>query len=266
MGPNAGSLSAVAQAEQLRINGNSYFKKDRFGAAIDAYTEVFFVNRSIIVDGYWDLVFVFDKFVRVDCCNSYMRFFHYLNLVPFFFLGYNSMPQCSCLLDESCSMPSQAEVCIRRNYGHFGFALFVLFYDELELGFSFVLCVSLYFSFFVCGSYSDWERVEEDCRRAIQLNSKSVKVSVISLLYCGIFMCLILFFPAFPHWSFIWHLHLVWKSFYISRSLFSELYIMTVACWNRWNTSFRYSLVAPIMLIIKIPRYIYCKTESCFLV
>ncbi|XP_028777298.1 E3 ubiquitin-protein ligase CHIP-like isoform X2 [Neltuma alba] len=57
MGPNAGSLSAVAkQAEQLRINGNNYFKKDRFGAAIDAYTEaitlmpnnpVYFTNRAL---------------------------------------------------------------------------------------------------------------------------------------------------------------------------------------------------------------------------
>lgn len=37
MGPNA---AAAKQAEQLRIDGNSYFKKDRFGAAIDAYTEV----------------------------------------------------------------------------------------------------------------------------------------------------------------------------------------------------------------------------------
>lgn len=47
MGPNAGSLSAVAkQAEQLRIDGNTYFKKDRFGAAIDAYTEVFFLSSS----------------------------------------------------------------------------------------------------------------------------------------------------------------------------------------------------------------------------
>ncbi|KAI9077730.1 hypothetical protein K1719_040336 [Acacia pycnantha] len=57
MGPNAGSLSAVArQAEKLRINGNNYFKKDRFGAAIDAYTEaitlmpdnpVYFTNRAL---------------------------------------------------------------------------------------------------------------------------------------------------------------------------------------------------------------------------
>lgn len=39
MGPNA---AAAKQAEKLRINGNTYFKKDRFGAAIDAYTEVFF--------------------------------------------------------------------------------------------------------------------------------------------------------------------------------------------------------------------------------
>ncbi|XP_054784128.1 E3 ubiquitin-protein ligase CHIP-like isoform X1 [Prosopis cineraria] len=57
MGPNAGSLSVVAkQAEKLRINGNTYFKKDRFGAAIDAYTEaitlmpnnpVYFTNRAL---------------------------------------------------------------------------------------------------------------------------------------------------------------------------------------------------------------------------
>lgn len=37
MGPNA---AAAKQAEKLRIDGNTYFKKDRFGAAIDAYTEV----------------------------------------------------------------------------------------------------------------------------------------------------------------------------------------------------------------------------------
>lgn len=36
------ALSAAAkQAEQLRKDGNVYFKKDRFGAAIDAYTEVY---------------------------------------------------------------------------------------------------------------------------------------------------------------------------------------------------------------------------------
>lgn len=39
MGPNA---AVVKQAELLRIDGNNYFKKNRFGAAIDAYTEVFF--------------------------------------------------------------------------------------------------------------------------------------------------------------------------------------------------------------------------------
>ena len=42
MGPDAASLCAAAkQAEKLRINGNNCFKKDRFAAAIDAYTEVF---------------------------------------------------------------------------------------------------------------------------------------------------------------------------------------------------------------------------------
>lgn len=35
------AASTAKQAEQLRIDGNSYFNKNRFAAAIDAYTEVF---------------------------------------------------------------------------------------------------------------------------------------------------------------------------------------------------------------------------------
>lgn len=41
-------MSAIVgskQAEQLKQDGNSYFQKNRFGAAIDAYTEVFFTVR-----------------------------------------------------------------------------------------------------------------------------------------------------------------------------------------------------------------------------
>lgn len=53
MRPNA---SAVRQAELLRNDGNNYFKKNRFNAAIDAYTEaitlcpnvpVYFTNRAL---------------------------------------------------------------------------------------------------------------------------------------------------------------------------------------------------------------------------
>ena len=36
----SGALSPAKQAELRRQDGNLYFKKDRFGAAIDAYTEV----------------------------------------------------------------------------------------------------------------------------------------------------------------------------------------------------------------------------------
>lgn len=38
-----GAVSAMAakQAERLKEDGNSCFKKERFGAAIDAYTEVY---------------------------------------------------------------------------------------------------------------------------------------------------------------------------------------------------------------------------------
>ncbi|XVE72691.1 hypothetical protein DITRI_Ditri11bG0059100 [Diplodiscus trichospermus] len=51
MGPGS-ALSAVAkQAEQLRKDGNNYFKKDRFGAAIDAYTEAITLCPNVPV--YW---------------------------------------------------------------------------------------------------------------------------------------------------------------------------------------------------------------------
>lgn len=48
MGPNA---AAAKQAEKLRIDGNAYFKKDRFGAAIDAYTEAITLCPNVPV--YW---------------------------------------------------------------------------------------------------------------------------------------------------------------------------------------------------------------------
>ncbi|XP_061370929.1 E3 ubiquitin-protein ligase CHIP [Gastrolobium bilobum] len=52
MSPNGSSISSVAkQAEQLRIDGNSYFKKDRYGAAIDAYTEAITLCPDVAV--YW---------------------------------------------------------------------------------------------------------------------------------------------------------------------------------------------------------------------
>lgn len=45
-------LSAAAkQAEQLRKDGNVYFKKDRFGAAIDAYTEAITLCPNVPI--YW---------------------------------------------------------------------------------------------------------------------------------------------------------------------------------------------------------------------
>ncbi|KAI4356325.1 hypothetical protein L6164_000356 [Bauhinia variegata] len=52
MGPNARSLSPVArQAEKLKTDGNHYFKRDRFGAAIDAYTEAITLCPNVPV--YW---------------------------------------------------------------------------------------------------------------------------------------------------------------------------------------------------------------------
>lgn len=49
MGPGAALTAAAKQAEQLRKDGNLYFRKDRFGAAIDAYTEVLKFGLYIFV-------------------------------------------------------------------------------------------------------------------------------------------------------------------------------------------------------------------------
>lgn len=40
MAPTVADPGAAKQAELLKQDGNICFKKDRFGAAIDAYTEV----------------------------------------------------------------------------------------------------------------------------------------------------------------------------------------------------------------------------------
>ncbi|KAL6576777.1 hypothetical protein OROMI_011053 [Orobanche minor] len=44
-------IAAAKQAEQLRQDGNSYFKKGRFGAAIDAYTEAITLCPNVPI--YW---------------------------------------------------------------------------------------------------------------------------------------------------------------------------------------------------------------------
>ncbi|CAI9770676.1 unnamed protein product [Fraxinus pennsylvanica] len=51
MSPTAEASAAANQAEQLRKDGNSYFKKDRFGAAIDAYTEAITLCPNVPI--YW---------------------------------------------------------------------------------------------------------------------------------------------------------------------------------------------------------------------
>lgn len=51
MSPIAAASPAAKQAEQLRQDGNIYFKKDRFAAAIDAYTEAITLCPNVPV--YW---------------------------------------------------------------------------------------------------------------------------------------------------------------------------------------------------------------------
>ncbi|KAA8550564.1 hypothetical protein F0562_002248 [Nyssa sinensis] len=51
MAPIEAALTASKQAEQLRQDGNTYFQKDRFGAAIDAYTEAITLCPNVPI--YW---------------------------------------------------------------------------------------------------------------------------------------------------------------------------------------------------------------------
>ncbi|KAI8523313.1 hypothetical protein RHMOL_Rhmol13G0063700 [Rhododendron molle] len=51
MAPSAAVSTSAVQAERLRQDGNTYFKRDRFGAAIDAYTEAITLCPNVPV--YW---------------------------------------------------------------------------------------------------------------------------------------------------------------------------------------------------------------------
>ncbi|XP_019178462.1 PREDICTED: E3 ubiquitin-protein ligase CHIP-like isoform X1 [Ipomoea nil] len=51
MAPTGAVTAMVKQAEQLRQDGNNYFQKNRFGAAIDAYTEAITLCPNVPV--YW---------------------------------------------------------------------------------------------------------------------------------------------------------------------------------------------------------------------
>ncbi|XP_031255667.1 E3 ubiquitin-protein ligase CHIP isoform X2 [Pistacia vera] len=51
MGTGSAFTGMVKQAEQLRLDGNLYFSKDRFGAAIDAYTEAITLCPNVPI--YW---------------------------------------------------------------------------------------------------------------------------------------------------------------------------------------------------------------------
>ncbi|XP_011089637.1 E3 ubiquitin-protein ligase CHIP isoform X3 [Sesamum indicum] len=51
MSPTVAASAAEKQAEQLRQDGNTYFKRDRFGAAIDAYTEAIALCPNVPI--YW---------------------------------------------------------------------------------------------------------------------------------------------------------------------------------------------------------------------
>ncbi|GMP90260.1 hypothetical protein CsSME_00041471 [Camellia sinensis var. sinensis] len=67
MAPTVAVATASKQAEQLRQDGNTYFKKDRFGAAIDAYTEAITLCPNVPV--YW---------TNRALCHRKRKYAHYM--------------------------------------------------------------------------------------------------------------------------------------------------------------------------------------------
>lgn len=74
MSPIVAPSAAAKQAEQLKQDGNNYFQKNRFAAAIDAYTEVRELY-FILFFGFWIL------FSSIYFLNFWMDFIGYY-IVP----------------------------------------------------------------------------------------------------------------------------------------------------------------------------------------
>ncbi|KAK2971409.1 hypothetical protein RJ640_025359 [Escallonia rubra] len=107
------------QAEQLRQDGNNYFNKDRFGAAIDAYTEAYTLTNSFIC--FQSSVLVHGYRLNFELMFVFYWIFQAITLCPTVAVYWSNRALCH----------------IRRN---------------------------------------EWTKVEEDCRRAIQLDHNSFKV------------------------------------------------------------------------------------------
>lgn len=74
MAPLPVPASVAKQAEQLKRDGNNYFKKERLGAAIDAYTEVS-IQNSIYLKAKNEFVYP---------CRFFFLLIHFLHSVLFF--------------------------------------------------------------------------------------------------------------------------------------------------------------------------------------
>lgn len=102
-------------------------------------------------------------------------------------LGDYSLPEGGSVLDESGVVSHEEKVSVTLFFSHpifwdlfFFFPFYWNFYVLMVMGFwlfYFVLSV------FLIGFCSDWTKVEEDCRKALELDSSSVKVLL--FLLCG---------------------------------------------------------------------------------
>ncbi|KAF8775540.1 hypothetical protein HU200_004500 [Digitaria exilis] len=104
----AGGYGVAQQAELRRIEGNACFKKARLGAAIDCYTEAsiphFPSPRPSFIPPWLYKANRLDATSLAVASNS-ERFLSDESLI-----GNRALPRCSRLLDQSGTMPFQAQV------------------------------------------------------------------------------------------------------------------------------------------------------------
>lgn len=130
--------TAAEQAENLRQLGKTFFAKSKFGAAIDAYTEV---RKNPITEIIFFLSFLsFSLSISFisssSCCLFVFFFFWWVSSFLYWgFLGDYSLPKSGRLLDESGALLSEARVSETLFFFRpFGLDLLLL----IEMGFLFL--------------------------------------------------------------------------------------------------------------------------------
>lgn len=212
MGPGAAFTAAAArQAEVLRTDGNSFFGKHRYGAAIDAYTEVLILTHQVNIQKYKkkknderknQSLVLLCHFLQI-CKRGFCWVSSFVNSVffPFFmalihliFLLFKH--QAIALCPNVPVYWTNRALCHRRRKYVRALPHFLClspYLDYISSGYFFFL--ALVFLRFTLLEFSDWTKVEEDSRKAIELDYNSVKVCIYGffLLILILHSCILVF-------------------------------------------------------------------------